>query len=102
MAQRAALFVVTANLTDDGSVAYMKADKTWTPRLSEAAVLEGKGAVDEWLEVATTQERAVCDPYAMKVGLQDGRAVPLSARERIRSDGPTTRLRRPDPLARAS
>ena len=97
MAKPASCFVITANLTEDGSVAYMKADQTWTAALGEAALIESKEVVQEMLRAAETQERIVCDPYAMKAERGDSGAVPLSARERIRNEGPTTRLRRADP-----
>ena len=41
-------------------------------------------------------QRQVCDPYAFKVEVRDGKIDPLSVRETIRSQGPTTPLRRPD------
>jgi hypothetical protein len=50
-------------------------------------------------EAATRGERdqrQVADPYTFKVELKGGQIDALSTRERIRSTGPTTRIRRPD------
>jgi hypothetical protein len=97
MAQKSPYHVITANRTDDGSVAYMRADKSWTSEITAAAVIENQDVVQEMLRAAEAQERLVCDAYAMNVVLGEGDPSPLSARELIRSQGPTTRLRRPDP-----
>ncbi|MDH5676453.1 MAG: DUF2849 domain-containing protein [Myxococcales bacterium] len=97
MAKFTPQFVVTGNLTDDGSVTYLKLDRGWTPRLDEAAVVESEGVGQELLQAARAEERQVCDPYLMKVRALGAVIEPLSARERIRAEGPTTRLRRPDP-----
>jgi hypothetical protein len=48
------------------------------------------------LEQAARQERVVCDPYFFDVRVQRELLEPLSARERIRAQGPSTRVRRPD------
>jgi hypothetical protein len=98
MAQSKGFFVITANLTEDGSVAYLRPDRSWTPRLSEAGVIESPEVVQEMLQLAAQQERIVCDAYAMKVRPAEDGPLPLSARELIRSEGPTTRIRRPDPV----
>lgn len=97
MPKKATHQVITANFTDDGAVAYLRADRSWARTLAEAAVVDSPSVVEELLRVASVDERTVCDPYAMSVAVEDGKVRPLSARERIRRDGPTTRLRRPDP-----
>jgi hypothetical protein len=38
----------------------------------------------------------VADPYTFKVEVRNGSIDALSTRERIRSTGPTVRVRRPD------
>ncbi|MGD8861062.1 MAG: DUF2849 domain-containing protein [Myxococcales bacterium] len=98
MAKKPAFFVVSAARTDDGAPAYLKSNKTWSGVLRDAAVVDNPSVADELLQFARSQERQVCDPYVVKVD-RDGQGAPLpvSARERIRADGPTTRLRRPDP-----
>ena len=92
-------FVVTANSTDDGSALYLRADGSWAPRLTEAWPIASEAECEAAMAVARTQERHVCDPYTFKVvlGPQGPRAT--NTRERIRGTGPTTPLRRPDPLS---
>ena len=97
MAKRAAThFVISANLTDTGAPAYLTADGAWSPDLQKAVTAETEAERDELLARALRQERLVCDPYFFDVRLEDGSIDPLSARERIRALGPTTRVRRPD------
>jgi hypothetical protein len=93
-------FVITANLTDDGAPVYLREDGHWSPRLQEALATTDEAHRDALLQDAATQERRVCDPYAFKVNLERGVATASTARERIRSAGPTTPLRRPDVRAR--
>jgi len=97
MPKQATHQVITASFTDDGAVAYLRADRSWARALSEAAVVDSPSVVEELLRVAAADERTVCDPYAVEVSVDGGQIAPLTARERIRRDGPTTRLRRPDP-----
>jgi hypothetical protein len=89
-------FVITANTTDAGVPVYLRSDRTWSPALTDAHPVSDEGERDDLLSHAHTQEREVCDPYAFKVNVEDGAAVATTARERIRSLGPTTPLRRPD------
>ena len=89
-------FVITANLTDDGAPVYLRDDGTWSPRLSEALATADEARRHALLSTVAGQERVVCDPYAFKVNVEGGRAVASTARERIRSQGPTTPLRRAD------
>ncbi|MBV1857364.1 MAG: DUF2849 domain-containing protein [Nannocystaceae bacterium] len=89
-------FVITANTTDAGVPVYLCADRTWSPALTDAHAVENEDARDDLLSHARTQEQDVCDPYAFKVNVEDGAAVATTTRERIRSQGPTTPLRRPD------
>lgn len=89
-------FVITANLTDDGAPVYLREDGGWSPRLTDALTTDDETRRDALLSTAAAQERQVCDPYAFKVNVEDGRAVATTARERIRSQGPTTPLRRAD------
>ena len=95
------LFVVSASLTDDGSPPYMRADGSWSPKLSEASAVDDD-ALKPMLEAALTEERKVCDPYGVRVRLDGGTPVAVSAREEIRATGPTTRVRRPDPTGDVS
>ena len=92
--------VLTANLTDDGSAVYLRADRSWSPRLADAHPITDERERDELLSVARRQERVVCDPYTFGVKLgPQGRPYSLSQRESIRGVGPTCPQRRPDPQA---
>ena len=92
--------VVTANLTDDGAPVYLTAERSWTRKLVEAHATTDDTEVEDLLTHASKQERMVCDPYAFKVVLGPLGPVATTARERIRGEGPTTPLRRPDAASR--
>jgi hypothetical protein len=97
VAQKPTHFVVTGGRTDDGAPVYRAADGRWTVALSEAAFLASKEAAEAVAKQAGAQEqRGVCDPYVFPVRVTAGDVDALSARERIRSTGPTVRVRRPD------
>ena len=89
-------FVITANATDDGRSLWMRADRSWTPAFTEAYATADETERDAMIALAKTQQRHVCDPYAAKVELHVHGPVATTARERIRAEGPTTPLRRPD------
>lgn len=90
-------FIVTANYTDDGAVAYRRADGSWTRVFAEAGTFatedEAKPAV---AHADAKEQRLVADPYAIDVEAGAQGLVPLTARERIRAYGPTIPMRRPD------
>jgi Protein of unknown function (DUF2849) len=90
-------WVVTANYTRDGAVAYLRADKTFSRVAAEAAVFATKDEADAMRKFALTVEPIVADPYLMEVVVTPQGLDLLSARERIRAAGPTVRVRRPDP-----
>lgn len=88
------LWTVTANHLTDGSVAYLSVDRQWTHDLQRAWVGAAKEEAEPLLAWALEQEHVICDPYLLEVG-RDGRVVtPLSARERIRAEGPLATLER--------
>ncbi len=89
-------FVVTAGFTDDGAVAYLRKDGSWSGKLQEAAAWPTEAEADIQLASAKKQERLICDPYAFGVLVNNGVIDPMSAREAIRAKGPTTPIRRPD------
>ena len=95
-------WIVTANFTADGSVAYFRADQTYSKLLSEAAVFDTKEAAEAAVKIALGVEREVSDPYLTEVTVATQGLDALTARERIRSSGPSIRLRRPDPLTSSS
>ena len=89
--------VVTARFLTDGTPAYLKTDGTWSRSLQEAAVLAAEKGELEASTRAKTEQPIVADPYTFPVSVKDGGFIDaLTARERIRSTGPTVRIRRPD------
>lgn len=90
-------FVVTANFTDDGSVAWRRADGSWGKRLAESGLVDDEAAATALAASANAAEqRLVSDPYVIEVFADGGTIDALTARERIRANGPTVPLRRPD------
>jgi len=87
-------WIVTANRLSDGGVTYLRADHGWTGCLSEAWASEHREAAEARLAWARGQEGVVCDPYLVEVRVEGGRRSPLSARERIRAEGPRPTLER--------
>ncbi len=97
MARRAGThYVVSAQALDTGAPAYFAAGGEWSPNLQDALPILGEVERDELLARAVKQERLVCDPYFFEVRVEASGIDPLSTRERIRAEGPTTRIRRPD------
>ncbi len=89
--------VVSASLTDTGAPAYLKSDGSWSGSFSDASPFESEAAAAERAALADEHDqRAVCDPYTFAVRLEGGRPLPISERERIRAEGPSVRVRRPD------
>ncbi len=91
-------FVISASFTDSGAPAYLTPEGGWSRDLNAAALLATEAERDAWLARALEheQERSVCDPYFFDVRLEGKVVDPISARERIRAEGPTVRIRRPD------
>jgi hypothetical protein len=90
-------WIVTGSFTADGAVAYWGADGSFKRTLIEAQIFDSKEAAEAVLKTAVQAERIVCDPYLTEVGVAPQGLDALSARERIRAEGPTIRVRRPDP-----
>jgi hypothetical protein len=90
-------WVVTANFTADGGVAYRRADGSWAPTLAEAQLIATEEEAEPFVRQAALREQhVVCDPYAIDVRWGSAGIEPLTARESIRARGPTVPLRRPD------
>lgn len=89
-------FVISAQFTDSGGPAYLTSEGGWSRDLHEAALLATEEERDARLARALEQERMVCDPYFFDVRVEGKTIDPISTRERIRAEGPTVRIRRPD------
>ena len=97
MSEADELVVVTAHFLVDGSPAYLKADGSWTRAFQESAVLPKERGEAEASTRAKTEQPVVADPYTFPVKVKEGGFIDaLTARERIRSTGPTVQIRRPD------
>lgn len=82
-------WIVTGNLTVDGSVAYLRADQRLSRRSDEAQVFSSKEDAEAARVLLTKREAEISDPYLTEVSDAAGKLDLLSARERIRSQGPT-------------
>ena len=97
MSEADELVVVTARFLVDGTPAYLKADGSWTRSFQESAVLPRERGEAEASTRAKTEQPIVADPYTFPVKVKEGGFIDaLTARERIRSTGPTVQIRRPD------
>lgn len=89
-------FVISASFLDTGAPAYLAPGGAWVRELQKAALIESEAERDALVQKALEQERTVCDPYFFDVRLEGKTIDPISTRERIRAEGPTVRIRRPD------
>ena len=96
MAESNEQVVVTARFLADGAPAYLTAAGSWSRSLQEAKILPAKEGEAEAAARTVRDQPQVADPYTFKVEVRDGFIDALTTRERIRSTGPTTRVRRPD------
>lgn len=92
-------FVITANFLGSGAPCYRRADGSWSERLADAHPAATETERDALLAAAMKEEAVVCDAYFFPVRLDGGVIDPLTAREEIRSKGPTVAYRRPDKAA---
>jgi hypothetical protein len=88
-------WVITGKLTDDGANAWRRADGSWSRRLADAGVfLDELTARAPLAEIVAREQREISDPYVIEV-FADGTTIdPLTARERIRANGPTIAIAR--------
>jgi nucleotide-binding universal stress UspA family protein len=85
---------ITGNRLRDGAVVFYNDDAGWVERLSDASLYEDKATAEATLASAKAQaekERLAVDVYAIEVRVEDGKRIPSTIRERIRSLGPTVR-----------
>lgn len=89
-------WIVTGNFTVDGAVAWRRADGTWSRLIADAALVDEPTAKTVSATAGATEQREICDPYGIEVHFDGTSIDPLTARQRIRANGPTVQLRRPD------
>jgi hypothetical protein len=89
-------WIVTGNFTDDGAVAWRRADGTWSRTIHDAGLVDEAQAKAHAAHAIAHEQRQICDPYGVEVYADAGVIDPLTARQRIRANGPTTPIRRPD------
>jgi hypothetical protein len=82
-------WIVTGNLTADGAVAYLKADRGFGRKVEDAQIFPTKEEAEAARLLLAKQEAVISDPYLTEIAETGGKLDLLSARERIRSQGPT-------------
>jgi hypothetical protein len=88
-------WIVTANFTSEGAVAYLRADQSFGRQVSDALVFESKDDAEAARAQAAAVESVVSEPYLTEVSTTGGALDVLTARERIRSQGPSVPYGRP-------
>jgi nucleotide-binding universal stress UspA family protein len=86
---------ITGNRLRDGTVVFYNDDAGWVERLNDASLYEDKAITEATLAAAKAQaekERLAVDVYAIEVRVEDGKRIPSTIREVIRSLGPTVRI----------
>lgn len=86
--------IMTANRLLDGEVVYLTAGDHWSEFYGDAQIAKSKEEAQTFAERARVAEarHEIVDAYLIKVGrAEDGSLALLSMKERIRSQGPTTR-----------
>lgn len=84
-------WVITANFTEDGAVAWRRSDGTWARSIAEASH-HTEADAKPLVESAKLELHLVCDPYPAAVRVEEGVIRPASTRERVRACGPTIPL----------
>ncbi len=82
--------VLTANRLVDGIVVYWQGG-VWREALAAAEIFKEAADAKTALEgaAAAVRDRVVVNPYLFEVRFEDGVAVPVKERERVRAAGPT-------------
>ncbi|MDQ3364158.1 MAG: DUF2849 domain-containing protein [Myxococcota bacterium] len=90
-------WIVTGNFTETGGVAWRRADGTWSHHIADAGLLADEATAKQLAAASlATEQREISDPYGIEVHAEGTTIDPLTARQRIRANGPTIPLRRPD------
>lgn len=90
------MVVITARWLADGAPVYWTPKGEWSRDFQQSDVLPASRGEAEAARLGQVDQRHVADPYTFKVERRGSALDALSTRERIRSTGPTTRIRRPD------
>lgn len=96
MGESEELVVITARWLADGAPVYFTPQGAWSRDFQQSAVLPSAEGETEAARLSSSAQRDVADPYTFKVERRGGVLDALTTREKIRSTGPTTRIRRPD------
>ena len=86
---------ITGNRLRDGAVVFYNDEAGWVEGLRDASLYEDKATAETTLASAKAEaekERLAVDIYVFEVMVADGKRVPVTIRERIRSLGPTVRI----------
>lgn len=82
--------ILTANRLVDGVVVYWQGE-AWDEALAAARIFDTPEAAKAALAAAdaSVRDRVVINPYLFEVRFDEGVAVPVKERERVRAAGPT-------------
>ncbi len=90
-------WIVTGKFTEDGANSWRRADGTWSRLIAEVGLFTDEPTAKALAATAgATEQREISDPYVIEVYASGDLIDPLTARERIRANGPTVPIRRPD------
>jgi hypothetical protein len=93
--------VVTANDLRLGGVVYLTADDRWSPRLSDAELLEDEAHAQLRLLHAESQPERVVGAYLAEARAGAAGPEPAHLRERLRAAGPSAYVFHRPPAANA-
>ncbi len=99
MSNAQSCFIVTGSLTEEGCVAYLRADDSWAKSLTDAHPFDSQDEAEARLATVKAAESVITEPYVFEAQRSGSNFAPTSAREKLRAGGPSTRLRRPDATA---
>ena len=77
-------------------MAYLDAQGAWVKSIADANVFEESEAAEQRLTEVRKAESTITEPYIFPAEMTGGQLTPISAREKLRAVGPSTRLRHPD------
>jgi hypothetical protein len=86
------LHAITANRLRDGVVVFLGAGGAWVESFAEAALLTEAATALAAAKAQAERDQFGVDLYAFEVEIENGAALPVKMRERIRTLGPSVRL----------